>query len=127
MLQALVWNNRGVSQYLNANAAKLAQVFSPAELENMHTLNRAGHILDVDRTYPGAAVQGHNLAVRGALGAIEHGATALGAHALGPVGAIGGEIAGAAAAKAIGGGLSARAARARVVKLSGYVPKSPQL
>ena len=111
------WNNRGVTQYLNQNSAKLAQVFSPAELGRLHTLNRAGNILDVDRTYPGAAVQGHNLAVRGALGAIEHGAGAVGAHLAGPAGALAGEIVGHAATRAIGGSLSRKAARARIRKL----------
>jgi hypothetical protein len=79
------WNNRGVTQYLNNNSAKLAKVFSPAELQRMRTLNDAGHILEVDRSYPGAAAQGHNLATRLAVGAVKHGAGAIAAHVGGPL------------------------------------------
>ena len=78
------WNNRDVTQYLNANSAKLARVFSLSELQELKTLNDAGNILDVDRSYPDAAAQGHNLAVRGVIGALEHGGEALGGHIAGP-------------------------------------------
>jgi hypothetical protein len=47
------WNNRGVTQYLNQNSAKMAKVFSHKELENFRKLNDAGNILNVDRSYPG--------------------------------------------------------------------------
>lgn len=112
-----IWNNKGVTQYLNANSAKLARVFSTAELRRLRSLNDAGNILDVNRAYPGAAAQGHNLLVRGALGAIEHGTGAIGAHIAGPVGALAGEVAGRAASKALHGSLSRKAARARIRNL----------
>lgn len=111
------WNNRGVTQYLNTNSAKLAKVFSPAELERLKTLNSAGHILDVDRTYPGAAVQGHNLVMRGAIEGIKHGAGALGAHVAGPVGAMAGEVIGGKLAGALEGSASRKAWKKRVRKL----------
>jgi len=110
------WNAKGVTQYLSANSAKLAKVFSPSEVARMKTLNDAGNILDVDRSYPGATVQGHNLVQRGALAAIEHGAGAVGAHIAGPLGAVVGEAGGKAAAKAVGSSFSKKAARARFVK-----------
>lgn len=112
-----VWNNRGVSQYLNANSAKLAKVFSPADLRRLQTLNRAGNILDVDRTYPGAAVQSHNLAQRGILAGIERGGEFVGGHVGGPVGAMVGGAAGGKIAAALGGRWSRKAARSRIVKL----------
>jgi hypothetical protein len=83
----------------------------------MKALNDAGHILDVDRAYPGAAVQGHHLMQRGALAAIEHGAGAVGAHLGGPLGAVVGETGGKAAARALGGAFSKKAAQARIRKL----------
>jgi len=110
------WNNRGVSQYLNNSSAKLAKVFSPAELRQIKLLNDAGNVLDVDRSYPGAAVQGHNLAARGAMLALEHGAVAAGSH-LGPLGAMAGKIVGGAGANAINSSLSKSAARKRIRKL----------
>jgi hypothetical protein len=110
------WNNRGVTQYLNANSAKLAKVFSPSELERMRTLNDAGHVLAVDRSYPGTVVQGHNLMQRATIGAIKHGmAAAGGAIAHGP-GAVVGETLGGMMSKAVGGSFSRAAARSRFVK-----------
>jgi hypothetical protein len=112
------WNNRGVTQYLNQNSAKMAKVFSPKELENFRALNDAGNILDVDRSYPGAAVQGHNLAARLAISGIKHGGGVVGAHIAGPVGAGIGEMAGGKVADMLGGSLSRKAARARIRKLT---------
>lgn len=111
------WNNRGVSQYLNNNSAKLAKVFSPAELRQIKLLNDAGNVLDVDRSYPGAAVQGHNLAARGPMLAVEHGATAAGAAMAGPKGYIAGKFVGGMGAKALHSSLSKRAARKRLRSL----------
>jgi hypothetical protein len=111
------WNNRGVTQYLNANSAKLAKVFSPAELERLKTLNSAGHILDVDRTYPGAAVQGHNLVMRGAIEGIRHGAGALGATIAHGPGAFVGEMVGDKVAGMLEGSASRKAWKKRVQKL----------
>jgi hypothetical protein len=74
------WNSRGVTQYLNQNSAKPAKVFTPWELTKVSTLHDAGNTPDVDRTDPGAAAQQHNLAMRGLIGAVRHGAGYLGAH-----------------------------------------------
>jgi hypothetical protein len=111
------WNNRGVTQFLNQNTEKMAKVFTPKELENFRALNDAGNILDVDRSYPGAAVQGHNLAMRAAIGGIKHGAAAAGAHIAGPVGAVGGEMLGGKVADMLEGGMSRRAAQKRIRRL----------
>lgn len=121
-LKGDVWNNRGVSQYLNANSAKLARVFTPAELKQLRTLNDAGNILDVNRSYPGATVQGHNLLQRGALHGLQHG-RALAGEAIGSamgmpgIGALVGSEAGKFGARCWDGSLSKKAARARIRKL----------
>jgi hypothetical protein len=111
------WNNKGVTQYLNANSAKLAKVFSPSELQQIKTLNDAGNILSIDRSYGGSAVQGQNLLQRGAIAGVQHGATALGAHIGGPLGAMAGEAVGGMGAKALSGSMSRKAALARFQKL----------
>jgi hypothetical protein len=47
----------------------MAEVYSPEEMQRFKTLADAGDILLMDRTYPGAAAQTHNLAMRGVLAA----------------------------------------------------------
>jgi hypothetical protein len=64
-----MWNTKGANEYLNKNQLRMAHVFSPDEMGRFKTLADAGNILRMDRTYPGAAAQGHNLAMRGVLGA----------------------------------------------------------
>lgn len=62
-----MWNTKGVNEYLGKNHLKMAEVYSPEEMQRFKTLADAGNILKMDRTYPGAAAQTHNLAVRGVL------------------------------------------------------------
>lgn len=77
------WNAANVTRALNASRSKMAEVFSPDEIANFATLHDAGHILQAPSAYPGAAVQGHNLAQKGMLmGASASGGAALG-HAIG--------------------------------------------
>jgi hypothetical protein len=121
-LKGDVWNNRGVSQYLNANSAKLARVFTPAELRQIGTLNDAGNVLDVNRSYPGAAVQGHNLIARGAIHGLQHGGAMAGEVIGSSLGAPGvgtflGGAAGNLGAKVLDSSLSKKAAKARIRKL----------
>jgi hypothetical protein len=95
-----MWNARGVDDYLRANGARMAHVFSPEELRQFKTLQDAGNILKMDRTYPGAEAQRYNLAARGVnlVGKGVHAAsTAVGAHA-GPAGALAGHLLGSVAA-----------------------------
>lgn len=112
------WNARGVTQYLNANAARMSQVFTPGELASFGKLNDAGHILKVEQSYPGAAVQKHNLLRAGTMAATEHAATAAGAALGGPIGAMAGKVVGSKVAGKIESGSELRAAKARHVKLS---------
>jgi hypothetical protein len=62
-----MWNTKGVNEYLNKNQLKMAEVYSPEEMQRFKTLSAAGNILKMDRTYPGAAAQTHNLAMRGVM------------------------------------------------------------
>lgn len=94
-----IWNAADVTRELNKQNSKLALIFSPEEMDSFHTLNRAGHILQTPSAYPGAAVQGHNLAQRGFIMAPSAAATAIGAHIGGPLGAAAGAGVGAALSK----------------------------
>jgi hypothetical protein len=67
------------TDYLQANRAKLTRVLKPSELEQLESLNRNAHILDIDRRYAGSAVQAHNLATRGKMALVKHGAGTVGA------------------------------------------------
>jgi hypothetical protein len=78
-----MWNTKAANEFLNKNQLRMSHVFSPAEMGRFKTLADAGNILRMDRTYPGAAAQGHNLAARGVL--------AVGKVA-GKLGAIGGAV-----------------------------------
>jgi hypothetical protein len=86
------------TDYLQANRAKLARVLKPSELEQLESLNRNAHILDIDRRYSGAAVQAHNLATRGKMLIAKHGVgsagTAAGGFVDGPHGAVAGGLVG---------------------------------
>lgn len=107
---ATQWNARGVSKYLNDNSARLRVIFTPAELRRFADLNDAGHILRFDSSYPGAAVQAHNLK-RAA--AVEHGATAagigVGTFVGGPFGGVVGGSVGKVVGDKVGKGMRDRA------------------
>ena len=56
------WNAKNVSKYLKDNNKKLAILMEDPEIAQMvRDLNAAGHILKYDASYPGAAIQAHNL------------------------------------------------------------------
>jgi hypothetical protein len=88
-----MWNTKGVNEYLNKNQMKMAEVYSPEEMGRFKTLADAGNILKMDRTYPGAAAQGHNLMQRGVLKLAEH---------AGELGAVIGHVPGYAVGKGAG-------------------------
>lgn len=112
------WAAKSVSQYLQANAEKLGTLFTEKELASIRDLNDAGLILAKDQSYPGAAVQEHNLVRRGAMAALRSGATAAGSLVGGPAGAALGGIVGDQMASKVGAVASENAAKKRVVKLS---------
>lgn len=119
------WGARDVAAQLNKNAAKLPLIFEPEELAQFRNLNDAGQILAKDQSYPGAAVQEHNLVRRGAMGAVRSGFAAGGAAAGGLIGM---PVQGAAIGDMVGGAVTGRmaesaalkAAQGRMVKLADF-------
>jgi hypothetical protein len=115
------WNAKGVTKYLQNNAGRMAQVFSPEEIAKFRNLNDAGHILAKDQSYPGAAVQGHNLMTQGTMLGLQAGGAAIGGAIGGPLGAGVGGYMGRAAASNIGNASEIRNVGKRMVKLSDLV------
>jgi hypothetical protein len=111
------WNAKGVNQMLTKNSAKLPLLFDDEELGKLGDLNDAGNILRKDQSYPGAAVQEHNLVQRGAMTALRAGPTALGAH-FGPLGAVAGEAVGGKLAEKYGSAASLKNVEARIKTLN---------
>lgn len=94
------WNAGNITKYLNDNNRKLGILMEDKELAQMvKDLHDAGHLVKYDASYPGAAIQAHNLIKLGAaplLGTIGGAAgTAIGASMFGPGGAALGGTAGA--------------------------------
>jgi hypothetical protein len=112
------WNAKGVTQYLQNNAARMAQVFTPEEIAAFRNLNDAGHILAKDQSYPGAAIQGHNLITQGVMTGLPSAGAAAGGFVGGPAGAAIGSAAGRAVAGAMENAVTLRAVRKRTVSLS---------
>ena len=119
--QAGQWAAKNVTTYLQNNAARMAEVFTPQEIAKFRNLNDAGHIVAKDQSYPGAAVQGHNLLTHGVMAGLQGGGAAAGS-LLGPVGAAAGGLAGRVAAGAVGDAASLRAVKKRMTKLSELAP-----
>jgi hypothetical protein len=101
------WRARDVTTYLKKNATKIQLLFSPEEVGAIRDLNDAGHILAKDASYPGAAVQAHNLVQRGVIAALPK----VGAAAGGTLGSIFGPL-GTAAGAFVGDAAGSRAAAA---------------
>ncbi len=97
-----MWNQKAANAYLRKNEANMRYVYSPEEMSRFLDNDNAGRWLSMDRRYPGAAVQGHNLVVSGALKAADLGATTVGAHAGGLAGAAAGHVLGKGAEKLAG-------------------------
>lgn len=120
------WNAKGVSKILSDNSAKIKLIFTNEEIAQLSDLNKAGHILQLDSSYPGAAVQGHNLLVRGAMKALPVVGAAAGSYTGGFLGAAGGEIAGSSLAKKLEKRSSESSAKKRLVNISDMVKKEKQ-
>jgi hypothetical protein len=99
------WNAKGVTKYLNDHNDKLRILTEDKELGQMvRDLNDAGHILQYDASYPGAAVQAHNFIRLGAAPLLGTLGTGLG----GSVGGALGGVPGAGLGATIGGTLGAK-------------------
>ncbi len=66
-----MWNAKAANKFLQDNGQKMSMVFTPAEMKQFELHNDAARILRMDRSYPGSAAQGHNLAMRGALAGVK--------------------------------------------------------
>lgn len=120
--QAGQWNAKGVRQYLANNSARMAQVFTGDEMARFGTLNDAGNILAKDQSYPGAAVQQHNLLRAGVAHGITTGMAGAGGAIGGAPGAALGSIIGSKLAGKFSDASSLRATQKRMTKLSDLVP-----
>lgn len=114
------WAARDVSKYLNANAERLKKVFAPEELDRINDLNTAGHILAKDQSYPGAAVQEHNLLQKGTMGIVRGSAAAAGGALGGAPGAAVGSWVGDLTAKTLGDKAALRNTQKRVIRLKDF-------
>lgn len=102
-----MWNQKASNKYLSDHELNMRHVFSPEEMKKFQDNDNAGRWLHMDRTYPGAAVQGENirsLAAKGVAKGAEGVGTAAG-------GAIGGGVPGAAVGWAVGKAIKAGAER----------------
>jgi hypothetical protein len=99
------WNASNITSYLNDNNSKLGVLMEDKELAQMvKDLHDAGHIVKYDPSYPGAAIQAHNLIKLGAaplLGTLgASGGAAIGGSMFGTGGAaLGGTVGGTMGAK----------------------------
>lgn len=112
-----MWNAKAGSKYLQNNNMKMASVFSPEEMQAFKNHNDAAAILKMDRSYPGAAAQKHNLLIGGALKGVEH----LGGVAGATMGHIPGAVVGLGAQKVAGkidDALMNKNVESRIVSLS---------
>tara|TARA_R110000868_G_scaffold119068_1_gene315443 strand:- start:4657 stop:7053 length:2397 start_codon:yes stop_codon:yes gene_type:complete len=85
------WNASNVTNYLNRNNRKLNILMEDKELAQMvKDLHDAGHIVKYDPTYPGAAIQAHNLVRLGAVPLLSTLGTAVGGGVGGSMFGVGG-------------------------------------
>lgn len=61
------WSAKNISSEISNNAGKYEQVMTPDQIRMINDLNTAGHILRMDKSYPGAAAQTENLLKAGTL------------------------------------------------------------
>lgn len=125
------WNHRGVNQFLDSHSARAPIIFGADNplLKDMNTLRAGGNILRVDRSYPGAAIQGRILQSKLLPGAIAT-AGALGGEAVGSalgmpgIGTSVGGAAGGAAALKMSQRAATKAMQGRMTKLSDLLTPS---
>ena len=94
------WNAGNVTKYLNDNNRKLGVLMEDKELAQMvKDLHDAGHLVKYDPSYPGAAIQAHNLIRLGAVPLLGTLGTSVG----GAVGGAFGGVPGAGVGATVGG------------------------
>jgi hypothetical protein len=94
------WNAGNITKYLNDNNRKLGILMEDKELAQMvKDLHDAGHLVKYDASYPGAAIQAHNLIRLGAAPLLGTLGTSVG----GAVGGAFGGVPGAGVGATVGG------------------------
>jgi hypothetical protein len=99
------WNAKNITKYLNENSRKLGVLMEDPEMAQMvKDLHDAGHVLKYDASYPGAAIQAHNLIRLGAAPLLGTIGTSVG----GAVGGTLGGVPGAGIGATVGGMMGAQ-------------------
>lgn len=94
------WNAGNITKYLNDNNRKLGVLMEDKEIAQMvKDLHDAGHLVKYDASYPGAAIQAHNLIRLGAVPLLGTLGTSVG----GAVGGAFGGVPGAGVGATVGG------------------------
>ena len=107
------WNAGNVTKYLNDNNRKLGILMEDKELAQMiKDLHDAGHLVKYDASYPGAAIQAHNLIRLGAAPLLGTLGTSVG----GAFGGAFGGVPGAGLGATVGGMYGAKRGAAMVEK-----------
>jgi hypothetical protein len=107
------WNAANVTKYLNDNNRKLGVLMEDKEIAQMvKDLHDAGHLVKYDPTYPGAAIQAHNLIRLGAVPLLGTLGTSVG----GAVGGSFGGVPGAGIGATVGGMYGAKRGAAMAEK-----------
>jgi hypothetical protein len=107
------WNAGNVTKYLNDNNRKLGVLMEDKELAQMvKDLHDAGHLIKYDASYPGAAIQAHNLIRLGAVPLLGTLGTSVG----GAVGGAFGGVPGAGVGATVGGMYGAKRGTAMAEK-----------
>jgi len=107
------WNAGNVTKYLNDNNRKLGVLMEDKEIAQMvKDLHDAGHLVKYDASYPGAAIQAHNLIRLGAMPLLGTLGTSVG----GAVGGTFGGVPGAGIGATVGGMYGAKRGAAMAEK-----------
>jgi hypothetical protein len=107
------WNAGNITKYLNDNNRKLSILMEDKELAQMvKDLHDAGHLVKYDSSYPGAAIQAHNLIRLGAMPLLGTLGTSVG----GAVGGTFGGVPGAGVGATVGGMYGAKRGAAMAEK-----------
>jgi hypothetical protein len=107
------WNAGNVTKYLNDNNRKLGVLMEDKEIAQMvKDLHDAGHLVKYDPSYPGAAIQAHNLIRLGAMPLLGTLGTSVG----GAVGGAFGGVPGAGVGATVGGMYGAKRGAAMAEK-----------
>ena len=107
------WNAGNITKYLNDNNRKLGILMEDKELAQMvKDLHDAGHLIKYDASYPGAAIQAHNLIRLGAMPLLGTLGTSVG----GAVGGAFGGVPGAGVGATVGGMYGAKRGAAMAEK-----------